>query len=149
MFKEIYFQYLPYKSQLIVKSLFFVNVLKLMFYIYACLSRCLSGKESACQCRRHRRCGFDPWVRNITQSRKRLPVPVFLPAKFHEHRSLMIERLRGHKESNMIENMRTHMHEQTHTCTHRHTCTHTYLYMPSGLSLRKTHQFYYNLLFPR
>ena len=22
-----------------------------------------SGKESACQFRRHRRCGFDPWVR--------------------------------------------------------------------------------------
>ena len=24
-----------------------------------------SGKEPACQCRRHRRCGFDPWVRKI------------------------------------------------------------------------------------
>ena len=24
-----------------------------------------SGKESACQCRRHKRCGFDPWVRKI------------------------------------------------------------------------------------
>ena len=22
-----------------------------------------SGKEPACQCRRHKRCGFDPWVR--------------------------------------------------------------------------------------
>ena len=22
-------------------------------------------KESACQCRRHKRCGFDPWVRKI------------------------------------------------------------------------------------
>ena len=27
------------------------------------LPQWLSGKESACQCRRHRRCGFDPWVR--------------------------------------------------------------------------------------
>jgi len=26
------------------------------------LPRWLSGKESAYQCRRHRRCGFDPWV---------------------------------------------------------------------------------------
>ena len=25
----------------------------------------LSGKESACQCRRHKRYGFDPWVRKI------------------------------------------------------------------------------------
>ena len=24
---------------------------------------CASDKESACQCRRHKRCGFDPWVR--------------------------------------------------------------------------------------
>ena len=23
-----------------------------------------SGKEPVCQCRRHKRCGFDPWVRN-------------------------------------------------------------------------------------
>ena len=23
-----------------------------------------SGKEPDCQCRRHKRCGFDPWVRN-------------------------------------------------------------------------------------
>ena len=27
------------------------------------LPRWLTGKESACQCRRHRRCGFNPWVR--------------------------------------------------------------------------------------
>ena len=25
-----------------------------------------SGKEPACQCRRRRRCGFDPWVRKIS-----------------------------------------------------------------------------------
>ena len=25
-----------------------------------------SGKEPACQCRRHRRCGFDPWVGKIS-----------------------------------------------------------------------------------
>ena len=27
------------------------------------LFRWFSGKEFACQCRRHKRCGFDPWVR--------------------------------------------------------------------------------------
>ena len=32
--------------------------------------RWLTGKESACQCRRHRRLGFDPWVRKIPWSRK-------------------------------------------------------------------------------
>ena len=34
----------------------------------------LSGKESACQCRRH---GFDPWVRKIPWRRKWQPTPVF------------------------------------------------------------------------
>jgi len=29
-----------------------------------------SGKEPACQCRRHRRLGFDPWVRKIPWRRK-------------------------------------------------------------------------------
>ena len=30
------------------------------------LPRWLSGKESACQCRRRKKCGFSPWVRKIT-----------------------------------------------------------------------------------
>ena len=38
-----------------------------------------SGKESACQCRRHKRCGFSRWVRKIPWRRKWQPTPVFLP----------------------------------------------------------------------
>ena len=45
----------------------------------------LSGKESACQCRRH---GFDTWVGKIPWRRKRQPSPLFLPGKFHGQRSL-------------------------------------------------------------
>ena len=48
----------------------------------------LSGKESTCQCRRHRRCSFDPWVRKIPWRRKWQPTPVLLPGKSHEQRSL-------------------------------------------------------------
>ena len=44
-----------------------------------------SGRESAYQCRR---CGFQPRVRKIPWRRKRQPTPVFLPEKFHRHRSL-------------------------------------------------------------
>ena len=47
--------------------------------------RWLSGKESACQCRRH---GFHPWVRKIPWRRKCQPTPVFLPGEFHGQRSL-------------------------------------------------------------
>ena len=43
----------------------------------------LSGKESACQCRRHRRRGFDPWVGKIPWRKKWQPTPLFLPGKFH------------------------------------------------------------------
>ena len=47
-----------------------------------------SGKESACQSRRHKRGGFDPWVRKIPCWRKWQPTPVFLPGKSHGQRSL-------------------------------------------------------------
>ena len=42
-----------------------------------------SGKESTCQCRRHRRCGSHPWVGKIPWSRKWQATPVFLPGKFY------------------------------------------------------------------
>ena len=47
-----------------------------------------SGKESICQCMRHKRCGFDLWVGKIPWRRKRQPLPVFLPEKSHGQRSL-------------------------------------------------------------
>ena len=62
----------------------------------------LSGKESACQCRRHKRCGFNPWARKIPWRRKWQPTPVFLPEKSHGQRSLVgyspwgCERVRHH-----------------------------------------------------
>ena len=45
----------------------------------------LSGKESACQCRRP---GFDPWVGKIPWRRKWQPTPVFLPGESHGQRRL-------------------------------------------------------------
>ena len=46
-----------------------------------------SGKEPACQCRRYKRCGFDPWVRKIPWRRARQPTSVFLPGESHGQRS--------------------------------------------------------------
>ena len=48
----------------------------------------LNGKESACQCRRHKRCWFDPWVGKIPWRRKWQSILVFLPEKFHRQRRL-------------------------------------------------------------
>ena len=47
-----------------------------------------SGKESTCQCRRHKRQEFYPWVGKILWSRKWHPTPIFLPGKFHGQRSV-------------------------------------------------------------
>ena len=52
------------------------------------LARWSSGKEFACQCRRRKRHGFEPWVGKIPWRRKWESSPVFLPGKFHGHRSL-------------------------------------------------------------
>ena len=56
----------------------------------------LSGKESACQCRR---CRFDSWVRKIPSRRKWQPTSVFLPGKFHGQRNLSGSCPWGRKES--------------------------------------------------
>ena len=39
------------------------------------------GKEPTCQCRRHRRFRFDPWVGKIPWRRAWQPTPVFLPGE--------------------------------------------------------------------
>ena len=40
-----------------------------------------NGKEPACQCRRTKRCGFNPWVRKTPWTRACQPTPVFLPGE--------------------------------------------------------------------
>ena len=52
------------------------------------LPRWLSGKEPPCQCRRHRRRGFDPWIGKMPWRRKWQSTPVFLPGESHGQRSL-------------------------------------------------------------
>ena len=60
-----------------------------MLYYRFGASLVLSGKESACQCKRRKRCRFDPWVGNIPRRRKWQPSPLFLPGKSHGQRSLV------------------------------------------------------------
>ena len=69
--------------------------------------RWLSSKESACQCRRHRRCRFNPWVRKIPWRRK-WQLPWVLPGKFHGQRSLAGYRPWGRKESDIAKWLSMH-----------------------------------------
>ena len=67
-----------------------------------------SGKESPCQYRRHKRCQFDPSIRKIPWRRKWQPIPVFLPGKSHEQRSLVGYSPWGCKELDTTEPTCTH-----------------------------------------
>ena len=66
------------------------------------LARWLSGKESACHCRRH---GFNPWVGKIPWRRKWQSTPVLLPGKSHRQRSLVGYSPWARTESDMTERL--------------------------------------------
>ena len=52
------------------------------------LPRGLSGEEPACQRRRHRRHGCEPWVGKVPWRRRQQPTPVLLAGEPHGQRSL-------------------------------------------------------------
>ena len=60
---------------------------------YCLQQRCIPGgsavKNSACECRRHRRHELNLWAGKIPWRRKWQPAPVFLPGKSHGQRSLV------------------------------------------------------------
>ena len=64
-----------------------------------------SGKESACQCRRYKRPGFNPCVGKSSWRGKWQPTPVFLLRKSHGQRCLVGYSLWDHKESDMTEHI--------------------------------------------
>ena len=70
-----------------------------------------SGKEPTCQCRRHKRRGFHPWIRKIPWRRAWQPTPVFLLGESHGQRRLAGYSPWGYKESDMTK-------VTEHACTH-------------------------------
>ena len=62
-----------------------------------------SSKESACQCRRCKRFGFDPWVGKIPWRRQWQDTSVFLLGKSHRQRILVGHSPWSHKESDTTE----------------------------------------------
>ena len=48
----------------------------------------VSDKEPICQCRKYKRCEFNPWVGKIPWRRAWQPTPVFLTGEYHGQRSL-------------------------------------------------------------
>ena len=58
----------------------------------------VSGKERACQCRRHKRRWFNLWFGKIPLRSAWQPTPVFLPGESHGQRKLVGYILQGHEE---------------------------------------------------
>ena len=73
------------------------------------LPKWLNGKEPARRCRRHKRRGFNSWVRKIPWRRKWQPAPVFLPGPSHGLRSLGGYSPWGVRESDTTEHTHTLM----------------------------------------
>ena len=104
---------------------------ELPLYITKTLQKCYwilalkgghSDNQSTCQCRRHRRQGFNLWARKIPWRRTWLPTPVFLPIKFTD---------RGHGG---LQSMWSQQIEQdwAHTCS-QSACICSYVFPISSL----------------
>ena len=63
-----------------------------------------SGKEPACQCRKHTRLESNPWVRKIPW-RRAWKLTIFLPGESHGQRGLVGYSPQGHKESDTTERL--------------------------------------------
>ena len=90
-----------------------------------------SGKEHACQCRKHKRCRFNPWVRKIPWRRAQQPTPVFLPGESHGQRSLVDYSPYSRGESDTTEH--THMHASA-VLPGKHKVAHACLHLAAGAS---------------
>ena len=70
-----------YVSSLSPNSQFWLIQFEVLYTVYMGFPHGTSSKEPACQCRRHNRRGFDPWVGKIPWRRAWQPTPVFFPGE--------------------------------------------------------------------
>ena len=87
-------------------------------YIYICFLVGASGREPICQCRRHKRLRFNPWVRKIPWGIAWQPTPVFLLGESSWTKET------GGLQSIKLQRVRRNL-AHTHAYTHTHTHTHT------------------------
>ena len=87
----------------------YINYIRFTYYIYIKILYVLgfpvgcSGKELTCQCRKCKRCRFDPWVRKMSWRRSCQPTPVFFPGESHRQKSLVVCSSLGRTESDNTE----------------------------------------------
>ena len=97
-----------------------ISLRPFLIYLPTCTQACVglprwhSGKESACQCRSHRRCGFDPWIWEDS-----------LKEEMVIHSSTLAQKTPwteepGGLQSRVLQGLDMTEHTHTHTHTHRH-----------------------------
>ena len=100
-----------------------------------------SGKEPACQCRRHNRCGFNPWVGKIPWRRAQLTPPVFLNTEeSHEQRSWRTIVHRVTKNQICLNRISTHPNVQDNHLIHLYIIIVLHLELSPGV-LRTSYSF--------
>ena len=80
-----------------------------------------SGKEPACQCRRQKRPGFDPWVGKFPWRKAQQPIPVFLPGEPHGQRNLAGYSPWSRRESYMAKGIQQRTGTMKMSCLHLFT----------------------------
>ena len=71
-------------------------------------------KEPTCQCRRHKKCRFDPWVKKIPWRKAWHPTPLFLPGESHrQRRSAAVHGVAQSRTRS--KQLSTHAHKQLRT----------------------------------
>ena len=104
----------PWRTESASEECMWILLTALNIFIIPCavfgLPRWRSGKDSACQCKRLKRLGFNLWVRKIPWRRKWQPTPVFLLGKSHGQRRLVSYSPWDHKESDITEQLSTVLH---------------------------------------
>ena len=85
-----------------------ISSLQIKNIINVCLSSLMAQWQTIpLQCRRLRRCGFAPWVKQTLWRRKWQPTSVYLLGEFCGQRSLAGYSPWGHKESDKTERLNT------------------------------------------
>ena len=89
------------KASILHHSTFFIVQLSHPYMTILKLKIILKKRErerrNFLQCRRHRKCSFDPWVGKFPWRRAWQPAPVFLPGESHGQRSLVGYSPWGHR----------------------------------------------------
>ena len=95
---------MTHELELVVKS----NTLCDLNTVSIGCPRWLSGKQSVCQCKDHRKHGFDPWVTKILRKRKLPNLSSTFGGKSHGQRSLVVYRVMAPMGSQRVGHNGTH-----------------------------------------